>query len=72
MFYWNRLLCVSELKRETYIARKLSGSFGSQQRHGIQLHLKSFPLCLLPAFSVLDLTNGITGEWDSLSSLVKS
>lgn len=57
---------------ETYIACKLSRSFGSQQRHGIQLHLKSFPLCLLPAFSVFNLTNRITGEWKSLSSLAKS
>jgi len=72
MFYWNCFLCISELMRETYIACKLSGSFGSQQRHGIQLHLKSFPLCLLPAFSVLNLTNRITGEWESLSSLAKS
>lgn len=47
----------SVLTRRTYAASKLPRGFGGQQRHGVQLHLKAFPLCLLPAFFVLHLTN---------------
>lgn len=49
-------------EKKTYIASKLSGGFGGQQRYGIQLHFKSFPLGLFPAFFVLNLTNKDTGE----------
>lgn len=63
---WNHSSYISELTRRTYIASKLPRGFGSQQRHGVQLHFKSSPLCLLPAFSVLHLTNKNTGERDSL------
>lgn len=71
---WHRIGTVpyavhsSELTRRTYAASKLPRGFGGQQRHGVQLHLKSFPLCLLPAFFVLHLTNTNTNrsEWGLL------
>lgn len=55
----------SALTRGTYAASKLPRGFGGQQRHGVQLHLEALPLCLLPAFFVLHLTNKQTdtGEW---------